>query len=73
MTLGVQVLAAHPLGGLYLAGVLASDAALAGRLANPPAVGFDELPRATRPRIFVVDMHFIPLELPQLTRLLRVR
>ncbi len=73
MTLGIQVMAAHPWGGLYLAQVLASDPTLARRLANPPAIGFDSLPRATRPRLFVVDTHFIPLELPQLTRLLRVR
>ncbi len=73
MTLGIQVLSAHPWGGLYLAQLLASDTTLARRLADPPVIGFDSLPRATRPRIFVVDTHFIPLELPQLTRLLRVR
>ncbi len=92
MTLGIQVLAAHPWAGLYLAQLLASDPTLARRLADPPVIELDAslfqeppedegdggrqaaaLPKATRPRLFVVDTHFLPLELPQLTRLLRVR
>ncbi len=73
MTLGIQVLSAHPWAGLYLAQVLASDPTLARRLANPPVIGFDSLPRAASPRLFVVDTYFIPVELPQLNRLLRVR
>ena len=72
MILKLQVITAHPLVAQYLVGILSADASLRSLLTHPSTVDFDSLPRGLR-GLFIVDTHFLPLELSKLTRLMRVR
>lgn len=69
----VVVLSAHPLAGHYLFELLDSLPAVPYTVNEVELSELDSLGELPRPLLFVIDGIFLPMEVPQLTRILRVR
>lgn len=70
VTRKLQVVARHPLAVRQLVQTISENQ---GLLAQPPVLDLDALPRHLSPRLFIVDVHLLPIELSKLLRLLRMR
>jgi len=73
MALQLRVIAADPLAGAFLVRTLSSDRELRRLLSTTPTTNLNSFPQHGPPCLFVVDTFSLPLELSELTRLLRVR
>jgi len=73
MALQLRVIAADPLAGAFLVRTLSSDRELRRLLSTTSITNLDSIPQHGPPCLFVVDTFSLPLELTELTRLLRVR
>lgn len=73
MGVRLQIIAADPLAAAFLMRILWSDRELQRVLSPRLITRVDSLPQHGPPSLFVVDTCSLPLELSELTRLLRVR
>lgn len=73
MALRLRVIAANPLAATFLVRILSADRELSCLLSATPIANLNSLPQHGPPCLFVVDTFSLPLELSELTRLLRVR
>ena len=73
MCLRVHILSAHPLAVCFLVQMLSVDPELRKMLSGESLTDLASLRKLQQPCLFVIDTCFLPVELTQLTRLLRVR